>query len=268
MLIIALVYGTWSPLWVLSLLFQEANIFQLDPDDQYEINLGLSLYHLGSIFLTLIFYYQHHQQLWKHLKFTHYEPRFWLFLSVTAAIANIAKNLVSSSQGYSNAIFFWPATIQNVLVYIASMYCILILDGWNMDGASTCIKCSVYILIASQTIIIGALLAEIIYSYTVERSSLYMLLLATFFRLWLMYFGWKQITFLYRKTQRWNYEIFIHSICFAKLQEESDASPPRVLLMVCTHIHQAQDLISPPEMEHRDLSGTIREGSYYYVRLH
>jgi len=242
--------------------------------------MGLSIYHVLTLFLIIYFYFQSYTHARNHLKFDHWEQKFWLFVGIVAALANIGKNISNGSQGLDNPMFFFPATIQNVLVYIASIYCILILDGWPMETESICAKLSVYLLIISQGIINVTLFVEAINSYLhpPEGNSLQLLYL-TLYRSWLIYFGWKKIDFLRRKTQRWNCEIFIHSVCYGKLREETERrlGESQTLRAVSHRYLQLTNLISPPETEYNDpsaaeykyndpSSGQMEEGSFYYVR--
>jgi len=266
---IAFVYITWSFMWVLTFMFQEGHFIPLDPVIQEYIDMGLSIYHVLTLFLIIYFYFQSYQHR-NHLKFDHWEQKFWLFVGIVAALANIGKNISNGSQGLDNPMFFFPATIQNVLVYIASIYCIVLLDGWPMETESGCAKFSVYLLIISQGIINVTLFVEAIdsYLYPPEGSSLQLLYL-TLYRSWLIYFGWKKIDFLSRKTQRWNCEIFIHSVCYGKLQEETERrlGESQTLRAVSHRYIQLTNLISPSETEYDDPSaGRMEAGSFYYVR--
>jgi len=247
---IAIVYFSWSLIWIVCFLFEESHYFDLEYHLQYSIDLGVSIYHTLSLLLVIVFYFQSYQ-FRQHFKLSHYEQKFWLFVGALAALANILKNVYSESMGLGNMLFFWPATLQNTLVYFASIYCILILDGWNMEEEPKYIKNSVWIMIIAQTIINLTLLVEGFNSYLhpPKDVSLLQLLFLTIYRTWLIYFGWKKTAFLYRKTCRWGCEVFIYSVCYARLPDKTTKSitfqEPTVLRNVAQRYQHMESLLSP-----------------------
>jgi len=260
---IAVIYFSWSVMWIISFFFQESQYFPLSPDINHLIDIGVAIYHMISLVLVIVFYFQSYK-FRKHLVLKHYEQKFWLFVGGFAALANILKNIFSESMGLSNSIFFWPATLQNTLVYFASIYCIMILDGWNMEEEPKYIKNSVWILIIAQTIINLTLLVEGFnsYLYPPQKESLLQLLFLTFYRTWLIYFGWKKTAFLHRKTCRWGCEIFIHSISYIKLPATAVPNrsyEPKNLRSVRRRVSNVNGLLSPTEIDFTDPSFSITE---------
>jgi len=153
----------------------------------------------------------------------------------------------------------------------------MILDGWNMEEEPKYIKNSVWIMIIAQTIINITLLVEGFNAYLQppRNVSLVQLLFLTIYRTWLIYFGWKKTAFLYRKTCRWGCEVFIYSVCYARLPETTKIitfQEPTVLRNVAQRYQHMDNLLSPTnEIDFNDpqyQQDTLwpANPSFYYVR--
>jgi len=256
--IYAINHFAWSLIWVIIFVIQESNYFPLSPHDAYLFNWGITVFHLASLVLILVFYCQSYSVQRKHLKLNHYEQKFWLLVGVGASLANILKNVYSESMGLSNLTAFIPATLQNTLVYFASIYCIILLDSWNMEAKSPCVKSSVYILIVSQMIINLTLFMEALNSYVnpPPSQSLFELFFLTIFRSFLILFGGKKVVFLYRKVQRWNCELFTYAVIYLRLPTlpQYDEDPTRILHSVSQRFTGLDDLMNPVVINYNDPS--------------
>jgi len=133
-----------------------------------------------------------------------------------------------------------------------------------MSKKSPWMKSCVWILLISQVIINIALLVGGINSYiNPPAGSMLQLLFLTLYRSWLMFFGWKKIDFLCRKTRRWNCEIFKHSVCYTKLPDEEsliqNTDDSNLVLSVSQQHKGFRGVLSPTETEYEDPHG-------YHVR--
>jgi len=258
---IAVTHFSWSLVWVITFFFQ---YFPMSDQLRSLISIGISVYHLISIFVIIVFYVQSYQ-FRKHLKLHHFEQKFWLGVGAFAAFANILKNIYTSEMGFDNLMTFIPVTVQNTLVYFASIYCIMILDGWNMESESRYVKGSVWVLIVSQTIINITLIMEAFYSYlTPPSGTLLQLFFLTIYRSWLIYFGWKKTWFLIRKCLRWNCELFIYANVYIRLPEKNmeifqDEEPTRVLHSVSQRVTDLDSFLNPIETNYNDPSFQLQD---------
>ena len=231
MLYFVFAFVSWTAICVLSTTWISPDGGYTDTSTSNTTVLILIIYHSISMLFLMIFYGRH-RKWFKLIRLDSFEQRAFVFIGVTAGIGNVCANIPDNTYGISNSLpLFFVVTLQNFMIYSGVIFCVMILDSWNMSQehglATVWDRLSVFLLGLAQFILVGVHVTIISENYFFNLrngdDSYQSFMIIVIYRLWRIYFGFWLFSFFFRKIKRWNCGIFMVYEVYEELK--SNANP-------------------------------------------
>ena len=251
MLFFVISFVSWTAVCVLSGTWISVDGGYTDDATSKTTTLVLIIYHyIAAIFL--IIFYVRHRKWFKLIRLSSFEQRVFVFIGITAGIGNVSANAPDNTYGAQHSLpLFIGVTIHNGMLYLGIIFCVMILDSWNMSkehGLATLRnRLSVFILALTQFILICLHIIIIFQNYYFNlmngKITYLSFMIIIIYRLWRIYYGFWLFSFFTRKIKRFDCGIFMVYEVYEALKPNANFYGFSAKYGIAFSIKQKKDII-------------------------